>query len=617
MASAVEVKITINGDELKGFKSLSVRQNIQLHHTFDLSCRTDAFKRFTEIGQSFVIESAQDFIGKKVTIELVTIGPGKAKTQSSVIFKGIILEVLGTKYEDAFSGTLIFRGSSMDVVFDSTCHCRSFERKSLDDIVRTVLSDYSSNIFDGQHISSRKSGDILYIVQYNETTFEFLQRLAKTYGEWLLVTGDNHLYFGAPPETKYAVVHGKDLHEFSFGMKLNPLKFNYTAYDYMAEASVTQPDSSLTTRPESYLKTAFNASEDIFSNEGNVYYNYPLSKEGPDDDVKNAVKTDKRSRIAALNIARGSSDNFELKLGNIVKIEGIGGAEGSDSTTSFGDYRIISLSHACDEGGNYRNHFEAVPVSIEVPPQCDPLNHPTCDIQSAKVTDTNDPDGLGRIRVRFYWQPASDKSPWLRVMTPYAGKNKGYFFIPEVDEEVLIGFEDNNAEKPFVMGAHYNGKNKPDDWKTEKNTKKAIRTNSGHTIEFNDEQGKEEIIIYDKDKVNTITLSSHGKLLTIVSKGDLKVEAEKMDFTAHKDFTVKVEGKIDISSMKDTEINATGKCTIKTNQDLSLEAMANLKAKATANAEISGAMLAAKGSGTAELSAGGVTTIKGSIVKIN
>jgi type VI secretion system secreted protein VgrG len=168
-----------------------------------------------------------------------------------------------------------------------------------------------------------------------------------------------------------------------------------------------------------------------------------------------------------------------------------------------------------------------------------------------------------------------------------------------------------------VIGSHYNGKKKPDDWKGDKNYKKAIRTNSGHTIEFNDEGGKEEIIIYDKDKVNTVTLSSHGKEMTISCKGDLKIDAENIEITARKDYKLDVQGKITISSMKDTEISATGKCTIKTNQDMSLEAMANLKAKANASVEISGATLAAKGSATAELSAGASTTVKGAIVQIN
>ena len=147
---------------------------------------------------------------------------------------------------------------------------------------------------------------------------------------------------------------------------------------------------------------------------------------------------------------------------------------------------------------------------------------------------------MGRIKVRFFWQASSEESPWLRVITPYAGKNKGVFFIPEIGEEVLVGFENQNADNPYIIGSHFNGKKKPDDWKSDKNIKKGIRTNSGHTIEFNDDNGKEEITIYDKDNVNTIVLSSHGKVMTITCKGDLKIEAENIDITAHKDYTLKV-----------------------------------------------------------------------------
>jgi uncharacterized protein involved in type VI secretion and phage assembly len=233
------------------------------------------------------------------------------------------------------------------------------------------------------------------------------------------------------------------------------------------------------------------------------------------------------------------------------------------------------------------------------------------------VTDTNDPEGIGRIRVRFYWQSSKEKSPWIRMVTPYAGKNKGIFFIPEVGEEVLVAFENENADKPYVIGAHYNGKNKPDDWKSDKNYKKSIRTKSGHTIEFNDENGKEEIIIYDKDKVNTVTLSSHDKKMMISCKGDLKIDAENIEITARKDYKLDVKGKTSMASMKETEINATSTCKIHSNKDVEIEAMANLKAKANAKAEVTGAQLAAKGSAQAEFSAGGQTVIKGAIVQIN
>jgi phage gp45-like len=163
----------------------------------------------------------------------------------------------------------------------------------------------------------------------------------------------------------------------------------------------------------------------------------------------------------------------------------------------------------------------------------------------------------------------------------------------------------------------YNGLEKPSKWKTKDNDYKAIRTRSGHTIEFNDKQGKEEIIIYDKDKVNTITLSSHGKVMTISCKGDLKINAQNIEIKAQKDYKLTVDGKIDISSMKDTEMKSTANTKIKANQNVEIEGTAGLKAKSNAATEVSGMTLAAKGSAKAEFSASGQTIVKGGVVMIN
>jgi Rhs element Vgr protein len=617
MASVIDAKITIDGKILEGFMNLSVRQTISSHHTFDLYCRLDTFDKFTSSAESFVLEKAHDYIGKKIKIDIVHIYKNNSVSANNTIFNGIILEVEGIKYQDAYSGSIVFRGASPDILLNGDHQCRSFKDQSLDQIIREVTKNYPSNLFDGTQVSPRNGGSFPYIVQYNETNFEFIQRLAKRYGEWFLVTGNSQFYFGEPPEKKAELTHGKDLHEFSYTMKLDSLGFSYSAYDYFNADKISKSSKNHIPGADRYLKESMNISNDVFSQEEKFFFNFPVTKGKSEQETDAAVKADKFGRVANLNLAKGSSENSELTLGGKLQVKGIVDTGSSVKTTEYGEYRIISLFHSCDEAGNYMNHFEAVPANAEMPPRTNPFLVPVCETQSAVVIDTNDPEGLGRIKVRFYWQSSKEESPWIRVVTPYAGNNKGIFFIPEVEEEVLVAFENNNAENPYVVGAHYNGKKKADDWKSNKNLKKGIRTRSGHTIEFNDEGGKEEIIIYDKDKVNTITLSSHDKLMTISCKGDLKINAQKIDITAEKDYTLDVKGKIDITSQKDTEIKATGNCKIKSNQNINVEAMSNFKAKANSSAEISGTTLAAKGSASAEFSAGGQTVVKGAIVQIN
>jgi len=142
--------------------------------------------------------------------------------------------------------------------------------------------------------------------------------------------------------------------------------------------------------------------------------------------------------------------------------------------------------------------------------------------------ENSDPEGIGRIKVQFPWQKVSGEiSPWIRIATPHAGGDKGFHFIPETGEEVLIGFEGGNAEHPFMMGSLYNGNGKPDSWKTSKNDVKAIRTRSGHTIELNDTGGNEFITITDKNK-NLITIDTANNNMIITALETMTFNANNM-----------------------------------------------------------------------------------------
>ncbi len=114
------------------------------------------------------------------------------------------------------------------------------------------------------------------------------------------------------------------------------------------------------------------------------------------------------------------------------------------------------------------------------------------------VTNNNDPDGLGRVKLRFPWLSDQDESHWARIATLMAGHKRGTFFLPEVEDEVLVAFENGNLETPYVIGCLWNGKDKPpltnDD---QKNNIRQITSRSGHTITLDDnkEKKKEKIII--------------------------------------------------------------------------------------------------------------------------
>ena len=219
----------------------------------------------------------------------------------------------------------------------------------------------------------------------------------------------------------------------------------------------------------------------------------------------------------------------------------------------------------------------------------------------------------------MFWQ--TDKgTPWLRLVHPHAGKEKGFYFIPEKDEEVMVGFEHGNADAPYVIGAMYNGKEKST-WKQDKNYIKAIKTISGNMIWFNDEGGKEEIKIVNKDAQNEIslTLQDNG-LITIKAKDKIIFDAPKIEMKC-KEMKIDSQDKIEVTT-KETTIKSSQKFALETMSadfkatteyklkalTVKIEADTTCEMKGGVSAKVEGAMLELKGSGMAKLQ-GGVVMI--------
>uniref|UniRef100_UPI003751C2E3 phage baseplate assembly protein V n=1 Tax=Flavobacterium sp. TaxID=239 RepID=UPI003751C2E3 len=171
----------------------------------------------------------------------------------------------------------------------------------------------------------------------------------------------------------------------------------------------------------------------------------------------------------------------------------------------------------------------AIPENSLCPPYGNVLAVPIATTQPATVMDNNDPKGLGRIQVQMAWQKNnSEKTPWIRMTNPHAGGGKGMYFIPEIGEEVLVAFEADNAEKPFILGAMYNG-NESSGYNTEGNDQKVIHTRSGTKIIMNDAIGS---VFIEDPSGNTWMMDGKGNI-NVNAPNDFTVNAGKnISFTA-------------------------------------------------------------------------------------
>ncbi len=226
------------------------------------------------------------------------------------------------------------------------------------------------------------------------------------------------------------------------------------------------------------------------------------------------------------------------------------------------------------------------------------------------VTNTNDPDNLGRIKVQLLLRDTSDnETDWIRVAVPFAGKKIGAYFIPDVNDEVLVGFINGDIHKPFVVAGLWNKDNAPPVGSEDgKNLTKMIKTKSGIEVILEDsEDGESSTVDIKTPKGMHVTLKDKDEVIQIADKGGkngVKIDTKggQMNVTADKKITVKSGG-------SQIVLDGTGqKIDIKTTT-LSIKA-----AKIDINADAS---MTIKSGGLLNVEAGGPANIKGAIVKIN
>lgn len=211
----------------------------------------------------------------------------------------------------------------------------------------------------------------------------------------------------------------------------------------------------------------------------------------------------------------------------------------------------------------------------------------------AVVTNIKDPDGVGRIKVKFPWLSADDESAWARVATPMAGEDRGFYFLPEVDDEVLVAFEHGDIAFPYIIGGLWNGKDKPplknDDGK---NDQRMIKSRSGHKIILDDTEDKEKIIIEDKSGKNTITIDCEKNSLTILIEEDIKVEAKGKISIKSTDKDVSIECKnLEIKTQQDCKIDAGSNCNIKAKSKGEISAQSGLEITCSAGVKVNNGAL--------------------------
>ncbi|ANH81766.1 type IV secretion protein Rhs [Niabella ginsenosidivorans] len=535
MAQLTQPVFSINGKPLAQFTSFSLSQNIFDHHRFMLVCPAQAID-----GKSGIFTSSKDMIGATFGARITGMG-----VKDNMLFNGIITGIETSRFT-GHHGDVIITGYSPTIVLDSGPHCKSWEKKAIKNIAQDVLKFFPQNLLEPK-VQPQYGETLAYTVQYKETAWRFLQRLTSTYGEWLYWDGRN-LIVGQPNSSKSVpLTYGSNLSRFNISLQARPTQMQMMAWDYMNSQVYTSQPSGIEQKAglNPWGEQVYKAGQAVYGTQPKIWNNQFLTNKKQQDDIINMRSAMESSRMVSFN---GQSGHPGVAIGG--KIEVKGNNVFSSQSEGYGDYTIIAVNHHVDAQGHYENDFSAVPSTIKVPP-VEPFSDPNCETQSAIVTDNNDFNGLGRVRVKFHWMNGAEKTPWIRVTTPHAGGGKGMFLMPEVGEEVIVGFEGDSATKPYVIGAVYHSQAK-NSFGNAGNDVKALQSRSGNKLILDDNAGS--VLLSDKGG-NSTTMDGAGNIITS-SQQSIELKCGAASIKLHQDGTIAINGK-DINTVATNNIAHT------------------------------------------------------------
>ena len=529
----VHATVSIDGEN-RNYTRISLVQKFGQHHYFDIEVLCSPL-----VKENVWHHEREEMIalqGKTVVIRMKHEFSGDES-----IFKGIITSI-GMDGDKGVSGILHYRGYSMTILLESGRTMDSFTDATLGEIVSEVVEKYGNgiSIVNNPAFKSR----IPYVQMQEESAYEFLRRLAWQYGEWFYYNGQV-LYFGNPYKEKDEnLVYDIDMDSMHFSSCVTP--FHFSRHDYLSDSHMDMfgDDSEAVRGINTYLANAMKTSEGMFRSQTTMYSH---TAAGHPLDIEHFTAVEKGRNVASLIWMTGNTKTCRVRIGEPVVVQI---PPNMCKRRDMGRYRIVEITHRIEVSGGYANSFKGIPASMEYIPTED-MRMPVAHAMLAEVTDNADPENLGRVQVQFAWQKSRNKTTnWIRVRSLDAGssetvsKNRGFVFVPEIGDQVMVDFELGDPCRPYVSGSMFH-KNNGEGGNAD-NHIKTIVTRSGHTLEFNDdEDGQWGITITDKEN-NIIRLDTKNKAISISSQEKIIIES--------KDIVVSANNNLELLASKVTTI---------------------------------------------------------------
>ena len=405
-----------------------------------------------------------------------------------------------------------------------------------------------------------------FICQYEESDFDFIRRLAHQYQEWMYFDGTK-LIFGKPRKLADPIrlEYGTTLSSLDIGLQTLARSEQVFSYHSGADREMQRMTPDLAYGHDKLAGEAFRASLGMFSKPAQQHALPRISNE---TELVNYMGRKQAAETAETHYITAESQVPTLRVGSVISLySSFLERVGNLSEESLGNFIIIEITHEVSQGSYYKNRFKAIPATIKALPS-PKVRMPLAETQMATVLSNADPDGKGRVRVRMNWQTDGMQTGWVRVMTPDGGSssdvksNRGFVFIPEVGDQVLLGFRHGDPARPYVLGSLFNGTTGGGG--LEGNHMKSLTTRSGHTIKLNDSLSSLGITIKDI-KGNSIHIDSVGDDIIINAKRNITINAGETFTVNAREMEVNIDRDI-IEKIGKNKISTIG-------NKISLEAM--------------------------------------------
>ncbi|UZN02564.1 VgrG-related protein [Cellulomonas sp. S1-8] len=500
----------------------------------------------------------------------LTVASGRAgDPATTTLFDGVV-HAVGYDFDERGGWTTVTAYDRSYALYTGV-HTASYQDVTDSDLATTIARQVGLDVGTVHDTSVVHA----HVAQINETHVALLERRARESGRVLVVTGTS-LSFVRPPRADDAPRPGdhqsRGRRQLVPGGNLQRLSVRVTGAQQVAEVEVRgwDPVAKRELVATTAAATSSAAMQDTpaavartFGAPRAVGVDVPVSQQAECDALAHAWADHLGGAcVHAEGVATGDP---HLVAGTPVSLGQTGGR--------FDGKVTLTRARHVWEGDGYRTYFTAsgghdrsVLGLVRGGASTSAPRAPGLVI--GVVTNVADPDGHGRVRLRYPWLDGQFESDWARVVHVGAGKDRGLQVLPEVDDEVLVGFEHGDRRSAFVLGGLYNGVDVPprDNPVASSGTVdlRVWRSRTGHEVVLDDTDGAGKVVVRTAGDTVVVTLDVAAKSLSVTCEGDVKVDAKgAVQVDAKGDLTVSAQGSASITGKSGLTLESSGKVTVK------------------------------------------------------